>query len=114
MSRARIRVDVANHLSFLCPGCNERHSVNHLWEFNGNFLSPTFSPSILATSGHHTPGHDGKSCWCTFNVGDPDETRFKCFRCHSFVTDGKIQFLDDCSHAMAGQTVDLPEIPVEL
>ncbi len=31
--------------------------------------------------------------------------------CHSFLTDGRIQFLDDCTHAMAGQTVDLPSFP---
>ena len=31
--------------------------------------------------------------------------------CHSFVTDGRIQFLADCTHALAGQTVDLPEWP---
>jgi hypothetical protein len=29
--------------------------------------------------------------------------------CHSFVTDGRIQFLTDCTHAFAGRTVDLPE-----
>ncbi len=28
--------------------------------------------------------------------------------CHTFVTDGRIQFLGDCTHVMAGQTVDLP------
>jgi hypothetical protein len=26
-----------------------------------------------------------------------------------FVTDGRIQFLGDCTHALAGQTVDLPD-----
>lgn len=31
--------------------------------------------------------------------------------CHSFVTDGFIQFLADCKHAMAGQTVPLPAWP---
>ena len=31
--------------------------------------------------------------------------------CHSFVTDGRIQFLGDCTHSLAGQTVDLPEFP---
>ena len=30
--------------------------------------------------------------------------------CHSFVTDGRIQFLADCTHPLAGQTVDLPEV----
>jgi len=29
--------------------------------------------------------------------------------CHSFVTDGRIQFLGDCTHTLAGQTVDLPD-----
>ncbi len=29
--------------------------------------------------------------------------------CHSFVTDGRIQFLSDCTHPLAGQTVDIPE-----
>jgi len=29
--------------------------------------------------------------------------------CHSFVTDGRIQFLTDCTHALAGQTVDIPD-----
>lgn len=28
--------------------------------------------------------------------------------CHSFVTDGCIQYLGDCTHRLAGQTVDLP------
>jgi hypothetical protein len=28
--------------------------------------------------------------------------------CHSFVTDGRIQLLGDCTHSMASQTVDLP------
>lgn len=27
--------------------------------------------------------------------------------CHSFVTDGNIQFLSDCTHSLAGQTVPL-------
>jgi hypothetical protein len=31
--------------------------------------------------------------------------------CHSFVTAGHIQFLSDCTHEMAGQTVEIPEWP---
>jgi len=30
-------------------------------------------------------------------------------RCHSFVVDGRIQFLQDSEHELAGQTVDLPD-----
>ena len=29
--------------------------------------------------------------------------------CHSFVTNGRIQYLGDCTHKLAGQTVDLPD-----
>lgn len=29
--------------------------------------------------------------------------------CHSFVTAGRIQFLGDSTHALAGQTVDVPD-----
>ena len=28
--------------------------------------------------------------------------------CHSFITDGRIQYLGDCTHPLAGQTLDLP------
>jgi hypothetical protein len=31
------------------------------------------------------------------------------FRCHSFIRDGQIQFLSDCTHALAAQTVDIPD-----
>jgi hypothetical protein len=27
--------------------------------------------------------------------------------CHSFVVDGRIEYLSDCTHEMAGMTVDL-------
>lgn len=36
--------------------------------------------------------------------GDPPVEK----RCHSWVTEGRIEFLADCTHSMAGQTVDLP------
>lgn len=62
------------------------------WIFNGNMDRPTFAPSVLQR----------------YDYG-PNEDR-KHFCCHSFVRDGQIQYLTDCTHAMAGQTVDLPEI----
>ena len=31
-------------------------------------------------------------------------------RCHSFVKDGRIQFLLDCYHRLKGQTIELPDI----
>lgn len=86
---------------FKCPGCDDLHTVIvvrrpdqpdwPVWEWNGSLDRPTFHPSILL---------NGRAeC---INPAVP--------RCHSFVRDGRIQFLDDCSHALAGKTVDLPEI----
>lgn len=31
--------------------------------------------------------------------------------CHSYVTDGKIQFINDSTHNLKGQIVDLPDYP---
>ena len=30
--------------------------------------------------------------------------------CHSFVNDGQVQFLDDCTHELAGQTLLLLDV----
>ena len=100
-------------IAFWCPGCDEGHHVNSRWKFNGNADAPTFSPSILVRNGHFHPEHkNGDPCWCTYNAEHPNEpASFKCQCCHSFVTDGQIQFLGDCSHALAGKTVPLPEFP---
>lgn len=84
------------YLGFHCPGCKYDHAFtdgswkgdpahkNH-WDFNGDFDRPTFRPSLLV--------------WAS----DPSK------RCHSFVTDGQIQFLDDCFHELKGQTVEIPD-----
>jgi hypothetical protein len=75
---------------FRCPGCKCGHwfQVSPLgpptWTFNGDVERPTISPSILTWQGDLS-------------------------RCHSFVTDGQIQFLSDCTHELAGQTVPLPD-----
>lgn len=87
-------------IRFYCPGCRTHHHIQHdsdmgpNWGWNGSLEKPTFTPSVLVTY----PGSDaGKD-------GAPPAV------CHSFVTDGRIQYLGDCTHAMAGQTVDLPPL----
>jgi hypothetical protein len=97
-------------MAFWCPGCKEAHHIKpSIWTWDGNAERPTFSPSVLVRSGHFAgPGY----CWCTYNAAHPDEPApFKCGVCHSFVRDGQIQFLADCTHALAGQTVPLPPWP---
>lgn len=84
-----------------CPACradtgNGAHILTtgeHLptrWGFNGDADRPTFTPSLL----------------CRYPFGEERREVV----CHSFITDGRIQYLGDCTHAMAGQTVDLPEL----
>jgi hypothetical protein len=96
-------------LAFWCPGCKEQHAVSQRWTFNGNYDKPTFSPSILTTSGHYCPSFKpGDECWCDYNrEHGEDRESFACSRCHSFVTDGQIIFLGDCTHSLAGRTVSL-------
>ena len=79
--------DTEAQYMFKCPGCG--HAVRYrglhqpTWTVSGvDADKPTVSPSIL----------------CTGYI-----------RCHSFVKDGKIQFLNDCDHSLAGQTADLPD-----
>ena len=75
-------------ITFKCPGCKIQHNFSDSWQFNGDFEKPTVTPSILVTG---CMGADSRE-----------------FRCHSFITDGYIKFLDDCSHELKGQTVLLP------
>lgn len=79
--------------AFDCPGCGTAHAVPvtgpKAWGFNGDDARPTFSPSILVNRGRLNPSVP---------------------QCHFYVENGRIRFLADCSHALAGKTVDLPEI----
>jgi hypothetical protein len=116
---SKLRSTEDNGLMFWCPGCNDAHRIQHgdgtgpRWGWNGNAEMPTFTPSVLVRTGHYVPGHEHKeTCWCTYNAEHPgDPAPFLCAVCHSFVTDGQIQFLGDCTHALAGQTVPLPDYP---
>jgi hypothetical protein len=109
-ARGVLRTIQGDRLGWWCPGCKELHMVNtgpSGWTFNGDYDKPTFAPSVLVTGGHYMDGWMGPGCWCTFDRDHPEfpPTRFECVRCHTFIRDGQIQFLPDCSHSLAGQTV---------
>lgn len=106
-------------IRFHCPGCGNSHYVEVVgpkaWGWNGSLERPTFTPSVLTWERRWVQDDPtDTSCVETelpgvFRVGGSghfEDVR----RCHSFVTDGRIQFLSDCAHALAGQTVDLPEL----
>ena len=88
---------------FFCPGCKCGHWFKTTppepqWTFNGDMENPTIRASILVHA-HETilPEND--------TTGKVTMTH----RCHSMVTEGKIQFLDDCTHELRGKTVPLED-----
>jgi len=90
-----------NGLGFYCKGCKQAHFVNtdpsKQWGFNGNFERPTLTPSILVNFPANPNAGEKFKEWRTARA------------CHSFVTDGNIQYLSDCRHEFAGKTIELPE-----
>lgn len=98
-----------NRLFFSCPGCNEDHCVvvggdaPTVWTYNWNPDAPTFMPSVLVTASQKLTEEE----WRFIDNGGKIEPIRSV--CHSFVADGRIQFLSDCTHELAGQTVDLPD-----
>jgi hypothetical protein len=92
-------------LTFDCPACKEAvliwgdgephpaipfHEVNvgaGGWSFNGDLERPTISPSVRTRYGDQQP-----------------------YTCHFFVRRGRIEYCADSTHALAGQTVDLPDM----
>lgn len=86
-------------LMFVCPGCKVGgpegyeglhmlpvNSENHTpsWNWNGDLEHPTLEPSVL-TRGYSL--------------------------CHSYLRNGKFEFLTDSEHPLSGQTVDIPDLP---
>jgi hypothetical protein len=93
---------------FWCPGCDEAHGVTveapDGWGFNGDLERPTFTPSVLVTGVQWAPEHGFHKPKHTVAPGER-------VVCHSYVTAGQIQFLGDCTHTLADQTVNLPPWP---
>ena len=100
-----------SQISFRCPGCKDEHVVpGNRWRITGTTPQDvTCEPSLLVTSGHFCEGRkEDNGCWCDYAKNHPEFDSFTCYRCHSYIRSGQIQFLGDCSHALAGQTVPLP------
>lgn len=76
---------------FNCLGCGNLHYFDlkkHTW--NDDKVNPTVNPSIL----YDIPVFRGNPA----------------VRCHFFIKDAKIKYLDDCTHELAGKTVDMTDI----
>lgn len=103
-------------VAFKCPGCEQLHVVyvkpfepaRPIWGFNGDGDAPTFTPSILLNSNRWTPEVTPEN-FRRWQKEPWTQTKVP-YICHSFITAGRIQFLSDCTHKLAGQTVDLPDL----
>jgi len=89
---------------FFCPGCGNHHGISTTephpcWTWNGSVDKPTFNPSLLVKQG---PKCDPVTHLAI--PGEPDRV------CHSFIRDGQIQYLNDCTHELAGKTIDMEEV----
>lgn len=120
---AKVRRAEEGRLLFWCPGCNEAHAVivdgSRGWSWDGSEEAPTINPSILVR-GVKIEGGDAEldRILDTYKLPEDRERMLADKRintvCHSFVRAGAIEFLSDCTHALAGQTVPLPEWGHEL
>lgn len=83
-----------------CPGCEICHHIHvdkpgdngASWGWDKNVEKPTFTPSILVRY--------------NFSLDEANNVV-----CHSFIRNGRWEFLGDCTHALKNQTVDMVEIP---
>ncbi|MDB5445689.1 MAG: putative anaerobic dehydrogenase [Phenylobacterium sp.] len=100
-------------LSFWCEGCRGVHGVrvkgSGAWGFNDDYDRPTFTPSVLTTGIAYEIGADGERD-ISRPIRDAAGERQKLI-CHTFIADGMVQFLGDCTHSLAGQTRPMVELP---
>lgn len=75
------------------------------WTWNGDVEKPTLKPSV---SVHSTMRLTDEEHEIIMKGGAVDPRPYKC---HTWIGDGKAQFLEDCTHELKGQTLDL--LPVE-
>jgi hypothetical protein len=69
--------------TFFCPGCRAYHCFNDNWTWDKNYEKPSIADSILVRG---------------------------VIRCHSFIGNGMIRFLNDSEHKLVGKTIELPDL----
>lgn len=98
MKKGKLRIIEDGRVAYYCTACKQHHMINisnpnlqPIWSFNGNYDKPTFNPSVLLTQ-EYKP-----------------ESGKRTYVCHIFIVDGKIQYLNDCTHKLADQTINMDE-----
>lgn len=104
--RGILRILENDRVGFWCDGCNELHIVRvpphpRAWGFNGDYDKPTFTPSVLVQGVERLTEDEYERV----RSGEVVQQRPRV--CHSFVTDGRVAYLSDCTHGLKGMTVEL-------
>lgn len=126
-----VAVKRGDSLFFWCPGCDDLHSVSvKLWEWDGDLIAPTISPSILvqgsvhmcpATYEHYELCEDPENCGAVGHVLMEDDKQGHMRKhvaeppfgnCHSFLRNGQWEFLGDSTHKLAGKNAQMVPLPV--
>ena len=89
------------HLPVILKGTRDG---TNCWSWNGDVDKPTLHPSVL-TQGVERISDEEHALLMAGGKVDP-----RPYRCHTWVNDGQAQFLDDSSHELRGQTVDMLEV----
>lgn len=91
----KLEIHADGSLSFYCPGCETYHQiipdtvagVGPRWKIRA--VNPlTVEPSVLVRYGN-MPGSS---------------------RCHFFIRNGHFQYLNDCTHELAGQMIEMEAV----
>ena len=91
-------------LLFWCEGCQTHHGPNvspGRWSWNGDHERPTINQSVLVRGTKPLTEDEYQ------RVMRGETVQPTPLRCHSFVREGRIEYLSDCTHELAGQTRDL-------
>lgn len=100
--------DPGSRLWMWCPACEDAHCIGlglpGSWTWDGNAAAPTISPSIKVSGVQWEPSYSFHKPNHRVAPGDP-------IVCHSFVRAGRWEFLSDCTHVLAGQTVPMVPLP---
>ena len=108
-----LRSQAGGRVAWWCPGCDAPHAITvegpSAWTWDRNAETPTFSPSVLTTGTRMTV--EGEAMLARGE--SPTDGRYPSVetRCHSFMKGGQMEFLSDCTHALAGQTVPISRWP---
>ena len=70
-------------IPIILKGSRSRHAGT-VWSWNGDTEKPTLRPSIKTWTDEHS--------------------------CHTWINDGNVVFLDDCTHELAGKTLPLNDV----